>query len=266
MTLLDSLIPIYEFSFVVTTRNNFDELAITLNSIRAAAPPCSEVVIVDGSDQPVERARLRVILRDLPFRCERDNKTGVFEAMNVGVRATAGKWIVMITAGDSLLPGAGALLGSLGSSSADAVIFAQEVATPAGKRLYAFYPTSRSVWPHQSVVLKRAVHEQIGLYPSEYRYASDQHLFAEVRKRASCEIRGELLSRFLLGGITSGVSVKMSKELYGLRRKLGDGVMVAIIRGFIFPAMRSWVERVAGFGAISAAARRVIFSYYRHID
>jgi len=256
--------PLYDFSFIITTRNNEDELNRTINSIVRESLPNSEMVVVDGSDFPLTKGRVQKLLDgSLTLTYVLDNKKGVFNAMNLGVQNSYGCWIIMITAGDILKSGAKSLLEIVKFSERDVVVFAQDYIDQSGNLSYSFYPTHLSIWPHQSVVLRRTIHEKVGLYPEQYRFASDQYLFADVRKNADIEIRQEVFSTFYLGGITSGASIPMSYELYGLRRKLGNGLLFSFIQSFIFIYIRFLLEKNQSTRALSALLRRFLFSYYK---
>ena len=257
--------PKFDFSFIVPMRNNTNDLRVSLDSICAEAPSNSEVIVVDGSDNLLGEELVRAMLSrsdiSLTYKC--DDKTGVFGAMNVGVLATKGLWIIMMPAGDYINFGAGKILENIKDSDLDAIVFAQDMATPTGVRLYSFFPTSRTIWPHHSVALKRAVHERFGLYPLEYHFSSDQQFFANVRRHIRFEVRPDVLTTFLLGGISSSASIRLSRELYELRRKLGHGVLSAYFRAYVTPNVRAWIERNVGYGNIAMKVRVLFFSNYR---
>lgn len=90
------------FSLVTINKNNREGLQKTISSILALnAWPICELVIVDGNsnDGSLEfarqmlRAETRVVLL-------REKKPGIFSAMNEGLWATQGEWIVFMNAGD----------------------------------------------------------------------------------------------------------------------------------------------------------------------
>jgi glycosyltransferase involved in cell wall biosynthesis len=257
--------PLVDFSFIVPMRNNADDLRRSLDSICAEAPASSEVVVVDGSDTPIGKDTVRQMLgcSHVELVYTRDDKTGVFGAMNVGVAATRGRWLVMMPGGDLVNTGARSLLESVNDSTLDAVVFAQDMATPEGGRLYSFAPTSRTIWPHHSVVLRRTVHERHGLYPVRYRYSADQQFFADVRRHIRFEMRPDILTTFLLGGLSSSATWRLSKELFELRRKLGHSVASSFFRAYITPHVRHWIERRTGYGGVATRIRIALMRDYR---
>lgn len=257
--------PVVDFSFIVPMRNNPEDLQRSLASICAEAPARSEAVVIDGSDTPLGEAAVRAMMArdDVALVYSRDDRSGVFGAMNVGVRATRGKWLVMMPGGDFVNPGARPLLESVVDATVDAVVFAQDMATPEGGRLYSFVPAARTIWPHHSVVLRRTVHECHGVYPVRYKYTADQQFFADVRKHIRFEMRPEVLTTFLLGGLSSSATRRLSAELYELRRKLGHGVPASFFRAYVTPQVRAWLERRSGYGGLATRIRTALMRNYR---
>lgn len=268
-TLLSSVKYSCDFSFIVTTRNNPEELKTTIVSIAIEAPENSELVVVDGSDLSLGVNIVQALIPSgvtLSIGYVLDNKSGVYDAMNIGVKNTHGRWLIMVPAGDRINQGAKRLLESLRNSTLDAVVFAQHLADPRGKILYSFVPSDKTIWPHQSVILKRTVHERFGLYPEKYRYSSDQFFFAIIRRKIDYELRPEVISTFMLGGISSGASLERSREWYVLRRELGEGRIPSLLRAYIFPYLRAWLERWSGFDGIASKLRVWMLKNYRRAD
>ena len=262
---LEPISPQFDYSVVITTRNNVDELTMTMNSILKELPSNSQIIIVDGSDEPLTKEWIvdNYKTKEIPIVYTLDNKTGVYDAMNVGLIKSVGNWIVMMTAGDYFVSGAKSLLESIRKLDKDVVVFAQNVVDQSGKLAFSYFPTPVSIWPHQSVILKRIVHEKMGLYPKKYRFVSEQYLFAEVRKEMSYELREEILTVFCLGGITSNTSLSMSKDVFAIRRKLGHSFVTSFVRAFIYPPIRYMLERNRFLLPVSMAIKRAIFPNYR---
>ncbi len=251
------------FSIVVPTRNNPQELARTLTSVRNEIPIDSEVIVVDGSDSPQPPADLQLIVGPaVPVVVLRSVPNGVFPALNAGIAASKGDWIITLTAGDRLMAGCRELLDALSRSEFDAEVFAQEVTDPDGNFLYVFQPDARSVWPHQSVVLKREVYLDNGFYPTKFRYSGDQQYFAAIRKRVKYVIRTKVLTSYCLGGMSSGASVRHSKEIYLLRRELGESRVRSLWRAGISTNIRYLLENTVGY-RLTARLKTRMFSVLR---
>jgi glycosyltransferase involved in cell wall biosynthesis len=238
-------------------------LVRTLASVRNEIPVDSEVIVVDGSDSPQPPADLQLVVgSDVPIVVLRSVPNGVFPALNTGIAASKGDWIITLTAGDRLMAGCRGLLDALSDSKFDAEVFAQEVTDPDGNFLYLFQPDARSVWPHQSVVLKREVYLGNGFYPTQFRYSGDQQYFAAIRKRVKYVVRTKVLTSYCLGGMSSGASVRHSKEIYLLRRELGESRVQSLWRAAISTNIRYLLENIVGY-RLTAKLKTRMFSVLR---
>jgi hypothetical protein len=254
-----------DYSFLIQTRNNRSELERTIQSICCEAPSSSQIVVVDGSDVPfgMELIRSMVTNSKIAVVYELDEQKGVFNAMNVGVLKSNGRRLIVLPAGDTMEMGAKELLRSINNSNKEVVVFSQHIIDQEGKLSLRFFPTAKSVWPHQSVVLRREVHEKWGLYPMGYRFLSDQYFFADVRMKVAFEIRPEVLTAFWLGGISSGATMQQSREIWSVRRKLGCGQVSAALHGFVYPYIRWVLERSPAFRGVVTKLRRMIYPVFK---
>ena len=272
--LLKPAVPQFDFSFIITTRNNTGELVRTIESLIAEAPDKSEMVIVDGSDSPLGKEWVlnNFVLNHIHLTYMLDNKNGVYPcggiypAMNDGIEKSLGLWVIIMTAGDCLEVKAKTLLESLRSEEKAVVVFAQNVVDQSGRVAFTLIPSAKSIWPHQSVILKRRVHETEGLYPLNYCYSSEQYLFAKIRKALPYKLRKEVLTVFYLGGITSRSSLAMSRDTFAVRRQLGNGLVSSFIRSYVTPPVRVVLERNALIRPLATLIRRVVFSGYKKPD
>lgn len=258
---------IYDFSFIVTTRNNPKELQRTLSSIISEAPDDCEIIIVDGSDNPKGKNFYLNVLETKKIKLNylNDNKKGIYNAMNLGVENSLGNWLIMLTAGDYLKFGSKELFKIILNSCSDVIVFSQDVEGYNGRINFSFYPTVRTVWPHQSVVIKRVIHERIGLYPidKKYKYSSEQFLFLEIRKSVKFEIRNEIFSVFCLGGLSSTTSLSKSYESFRGKVAHGQGVITSFFQAYIFTNIRYFLEKNILFERFSVFLRIRMYSYYK---
>jgi len=92
----------YVFSIVVINKNNISGLLKTLGSIyRLEELPNTETIIVDGysTDGSLEYAE-KLISDRFIFRVQRESRPGIFNALNDGIKAATGEWIIFMNAGD----------------------------------------------------------------------------------------------------------------------------------------------------------------------
>jgi glycosyltransferase involved in cell wall biosynthesis len=257
----------YKFSFIIVTKDNFEEFERTLFSIKHEAPTNSEIVIVDGSEKCMTKDVVEQKLGNLNFDvcCISDEKQGIFNAMNVGVNNSSGEWLIMLTAGDYLKKGAKSLFDIIVKSKNDVLVFAQDVEVKLNKIGFSYFPSENTIWPHQSVVLKRTVHESVGLYPvdEKLKFTAEQYLFQEIRKVCQFEVRNEIFSVFCLGGLSSGTSVLKSGEYYNRKRELGSSKFNAFVSAYLLANLRFLLERNEIMANLAVLLRVLFFSYYK---
>jgi hypothetical protein len=128
---------------------------------------------------------------------------------------------------------------------------------------YIFKPDPRSIWPHQSIVMARSLHDKLGLYDTKMQLAADQIFFAKARCQVAWEIHSQVLTFYDLNGLSSVVSLAASREIYILWRSLGRSPMVSFLRAYLMPFMRQILLRVLGPGGVSIV-KRLLFERYKN--
>lgn len=124
------------YSTIVVTRDNQDDLALTLVSI--ASQVCSvdqEVIVVDSSEDPLKTTDLQAFLGSsvcLKHLLDRPAR-GVYPAMNTGLQASTGALVQFLNAGDRWFgtqSQARALQAWCGARPSPIVLFGQALITP----------------------------------------------------------------------------------------------------------------------------------------
>jgi glycosyltransferase involved in cell wall biosynthesis len=87
------------YSIIVVTYNNADGLRKTLQSIRELDYPQKEVVVVDGASQDVTQS-IMSDNSDIITVAISEKDTGIYNAMNKGIRHVTGDYVVFMNAGD----------------------------------------------------------------------------------------------------------------------------------------------------------------------
>jgi glycosyltransferase involved in cell wall biosynthesis len=86
-------------SVITINRNMHDGLETTIDSVLAQNYPNLEYLIIDGNSRDGSRALIkRFDSRIYHWVSEPD--TGIYDAMNKGVRAATGDWVIFMNAGD----------------------------------------------------------------------------------------------------------------------------------------------------------------------
>lgn len=250
-------------TIVVPTKNDLPELHDTLASIeKYCLMPVDVVVVNSGAEEPVKEMIGRLTNTLHQYRYFYEPPRGVFPAQNKGIQLSSSKWMMILNAGDTLEKAATEILQPAFLSSCtdtDILVFAQSTYNAAGP-VYTFQPNESSFWPHQSILMQKSVHDKFGLYREDLRYAADQYFFACVRKQVRCVIFSKVLTAYKLGGISSGVSLQSSRELFEVRKELGVSTAKAFVQSYVLPALRSLLT--SAFGA--ARVERMKEKFFRH--
>jgi glycosyltransferase involved in cell wall biosynthesis len=239
----------------------FDE---TLASLQEELTGRDEWLVVDSSTDAslVERRLARSALA-CPVRVIRAPPRGVYAALNAGVGQATKHWVQVVNCGDGLKPGARAeMTRAVEASPAVAIHVFRQQAGRDGQAAYVFSPDGRGIWPHQSILTERRVHEILGVYDTRYRLTADQLFFAKARAGFYWQLHAFVLTYYDLDGMSSVVSPAASRELYAMWRALGRRPVESIFRAWVSPAIRNLVQKVMGRSSLHRI-KRMVFRHYR---
>lgn len=235
-------------SVVAPCYEDLEKLRVTLHSLENELGREDELIVVDSS---ASREAVRRLLQGFPLVCEVNyvwiKPEGIYRAQNTGIRRATKEWVEVINAGDRMCrQGRTEIRGAIElHSEIDIHVFGGRAFLPQGMS-YAFSPSASSFWPHQSIIVRRSVYETDGVYDEKFSYAADQVYFAAARQRRTWMIHAPVLTEFLLGGRSSGITLKHLRENYASRRAVGTGVLRAFIGGVLSPVARRSLERIIG--------------------
>lgn len=257
-----TFIEAYGITYIVCTFDDPKEFAETIASIDAEIDKNDFVVVVDSSKSKsiaLETINSTVRLKD-QYRYYWMQPGGVYAAINYAIRNAPSAWILVLNSGDRLLNGSRMIFDKAVQNYPDCKIHVfSQISGFNGRAVNTIRPRYDEIWPHQSIVIHKLVHEQIGYYNESYRIVSDQLFFAEARMKYSFVIHDEALTYYDLDGMSSRVSFRQSRELLVMWRSLGKGLVSSIYRSFISPRLRWVLELVFGKPRV-AQFKRVIRS------
>lgn len=226
------------FSVVTVTFNAENCLRRTVESVLKQTYAPFEYLIFDGLSKDgtvavAEEYRSALEARGIRYRVVSEKDSGIYDAMNKGVRAAEGDFVSFLNAGDWYEP----------TSLADVNAFYQEAPfeltygglnyiMPDGKvrvkmsRLDRF-PVSSRHWNHPSMFLTRELYRKFG-FDERYRMYADFDLYLRLR-RAGVKIRviDKVITNFMADGISTDVAWKKvlarAGEKYRSYRENGYG-------------------------------------------
>jgi len=228
-----------KFSIIICTYNAGNKLSKTLDSILVQSNQDLEVVIVDGasSDGTVDiiKEYEEKFAGKLTWISEKDS--GIYNAMNKGVKMAQGEFLNVVGAGDWLekdaLEKATECINK--NPSADAVHGKLRVWDEDLKRDYLLqtFPDMLAGNPmqHPALYYKKILHDKFGLYDESYRIVSD-YLFcmkAFLIGDAKTFSFDSVVDNYVTDGISAIESVNCLLENERAREELGLNPKVSII-------------------------------------
>jgi len=89
-------------SVITINKNNLNGLVSSIESVCSQSFTDFEYIIVDGSSTDGSIEHINKIKKKVKLLHCDDRGTGIYSAMNVGIRASSGKYIIFINSGDNL--------------------------------------------------------------------------------------------------------------------------------------------------------------------
>lgn len=169
-----------KISIVTISKNNAEGLAKTLASVFAQTRGIFESVVIDGGSDDGTPEVLRTY-SDRIAHLESKPDRGIYEAMNKGVRASKGEYLLFLNSGDVFANER--TLEDVESSLDGTPILSFRVLRkdrPGGfisKRKYNCLTILPAFIPHQATFIRRDLFDRFGLYDESYRLISDWIFF-----------------------------------------------------------------------------------------
>jgi|GEM_PF-5523914 len=236
-------------SLVIPCYNDADAFSQTIGSISGELDTHDELIVVDSSNN---RDLIQSVLAlHKSLRCNVKYvwtpPKGVYEAFNIGLSHVSKSWIQILNSGDLYVPTARRMISETICNYPDypVHVFGQ-IAIAKSSLTYSYFPEDQGIWPTQSVIARKSVHDAVGKFSVEYRIVSDQLYYADLRTRFSWKLHKSALTTYDLDGLSAAVSLRNSKELYVMWRALSQGIVNSFFRAYVKPRLRVILAKVAG--------------------
>ena len=199
---------------IITVCYNQPHIKETCESIAAQTWRGFEWIVVDGesTDGTMDTIRQYEPIIDVLIS-EKDS--GVYNAMNKGIRHAKGEYILFLNGGDSLLSRYALEQVFSGDFDGGDVVYGDCVEVPLNGRprvrTYTnaeidenYFLSSNGFLPHQAAFIKRALFEQFGLYNEKRRIAADWEKWIEFSQKG-CRFKkiNSIVSCFRMDGLSS---------------------------------------------------------------
>jgi glycosyltransferase involved in cell wall biosynthesis len=195
-------------SIVTPVRNGGAMLHHHIQSVLQQEFPSVEHIFVDGMSTDSTENTIRDYQKTAPHpvRYIREPDSGVYEAMNKGIRLAKGEWVHILNADDQYAsPDVLEKVFSIPVSGYDLLANDIEVIMPI-ERLYIRACIDEKIkeyrFPHPGIILRRRFYEVNGYYDERFKIAADAVYNLKYFSRAKYHISGILLVRMSGTGLS----------------------------------------------------------------
>ena len=220
-----------KISVITVVRNDVEHIRETMDSVLSQQGVDFEYIIIDGASddgtkEVIESCRDKLAA----FVSERDS--GIYQAMNKGIRLATGDVIGLINSGDSYFPGALAEVAAAFEKTPgweEEYIFWGDVEYESCGRVRGFRPEKIHIGafaPHPSMFVPRRIYEKIGLYDESFKLLGDyDFMYRAVNKYHIRPLYvAELIAFYRAGGLSDRRIISCLRD--ELRVKLRYGAPV----------------------------------------
>lgn len=260
-------------SIITINYNNAEGLSKTINSVYTQTDieelPV-EYIIIDGksSDNSVDIIKQYISEKKdiISYFCS-EKDSGIYNAMNKGIRKAKGNFCLFLNSGDYLISSntLTTLLKELSTKKGD--IFYSDLYS-ANKDLCITYPDSLNISfffensiNHQNSLIKRSLFKSVNMYDESYQVVSDVKFFAECAKanKKFIHIQTPIAVYDSTGGISATVPhedeiIRFSGELYPellehftVFHSYRNSIYTSILKQYGHPKSLDFVLRVYRF-------------------
>ena len=200
----------HKLSIITINRNNSFGLEKTIQSVLGQAFDDFEYIIIDGASDDGSRDVINQHTHRLAYWVSEPD-TGIYSAMNKGIKYARGGYCLFLNSGDSLYSNDALAELFQKQPEADIVYTNQHRIGPNGERVTLFPPKLTFYWlfteylPHNCMLIKRSLFEQIGLYNETYRIVADWEFYLKALARYNCTYRhyNMVLASMADGGVSN---------------------------------------------------------------
>lgn len=173
-----------KLSIITINFNNAEGLRRTMESVYAQTCRDFEYIVVDGASSDGSVAVIKEYAQKLEnFQWTSEPDTGIYDAMNRGIRKSSGEYVLMLNSGDFLidehviewimpeLHTEDMIQGNVIEDYPDKTIRYRGY----GRSDISFFDVMDANFPHQAMFIKLSTMEQYGYYDASYKKGADTY-------------------------------------------------------------------------------------------
>lgn len=199
-----------KISIVTINYNNANGLRDTIESVLAQSYEAIEHVVIDGASTDGSQAVLEEFRPRLGYALSEPD-TGIYNAMNKGVRAASGDYLLFINSGDILIDAD--VIAKCVELGFDKELIIGDLLFINGEETKVWKPAHLLTFdlfcsmgiPHPTTFIQREVFDKVGLYDEHYKIVSDWKFFMLAVCKHDCTYKriDIVVSGFMEGGIST---------------------------------------------------------------
>lgn len=210
-----------KISIITISFNNKQGLEKTIESVVNQNYKDFEYIVIDGGSTDGSKELIEKNDDKISYWISEPDK-GIYNAMNKGIKASKGEYLLFLNSGDKFYSENSLMLGSQYLGEEDIIYGDLEVVAeensyikkyPSGLSLFYFH---EEALPHPATFIKKTAFERFGLYDENLKIVSDWKWFllSICSHNASFKKIEEVISTFYLDGISSNAEnqQKISNE------------------------------------------------------
>lgn len=215
-----------KITIVTINYNDAIGLEKTIKSVLNQTTKNFEFVVIDGNSSDGSKEVIKKYEDKFSY-CVSEKDNGIYHAMNKGIQAAKGDYLLFMNSGDVLMDDSNILETCEPKLVEDIVAFdcfLEKNNQITGRRTHIENPTLfyvyRNGFKHQSTFIKKTLFEKVGLYNEKYRIASDYEFWLRCFLEPTTTSRGYAMpiAVFQLNGISQaggwGKEQKLMVEEY----------------------------------------------------
>ena len=203
-------------SIITINFNNLEGLAKTVESVLSQTFKDFEYIVIDGGSTDGSAAYLTENKDRIDY-CVSEKDTGIYNAMNKGIKVSKGEFLLFLNSGDTLHTST-ALSDFITHREFKGDIIYGDYKFNNGEKIYPdMLPTTyfmKTSLPHQSTFFKRSVFYIMGYYDEKYSMGADRAFYIK------CFLSGKFhfkhiryfLTRYDLTGLSNDPTFLKKKE------------------------------------------------------
>lgn len=231
-----------KISIITIVYNCVNEIEKTINSVISQKNEEVEYIVVDGNSTDGTKELINKFNNKIDvFISEKDS--GIYNAMNKGIRCATGDYIAFLNAGDWYEPNTINIILDSIQNKADIDVFYGLVKLWENKVYIGISGNTINSFPskminHPTCFIKSKIYKN-NLFDESYKSAADYDFLSKIYKTASFFFIEYPLCNFELGGISSGliggVETNEIQKKYGFitRKQYIKNKLKFFIKGFI---------------------------------